>query len=101
MVSLQTDQQGRYVFLHATINRSPILILACYIPPPYSSTIVKEGLAFMSQHPRVPAIWMGDFNMTLSPALDRMGQPDPALDPPTHTRLHRMLTDCLNRHVEI
>lgn len=44
---------------------------------------------------------MGDFNMTLSPALDRMGQPDPALDPPTHTRLHRMLTDCLNRHVEI
>lgn len=93
LVLLQTDQKGRYVFLHATINGSPILILACYVPPPYNSNVVKEGLAFMLQYPAVPAVWMGDFNMILTPALDRLSTLDPTLDPPTHTRLHCMLSD--------
>lgn len=93
LVLLQTDQQGRYVLIHATINGSPILILSCYVPPPYNSLVIKEGLAFMTQYPSIPAVWMGDFNMTLTPALDRMGTLDPPLDPPTHTRLYRILAD--------
>lgn len=69
LILLQTDRQGRYVFVHAAINGSPILILACYVPPPYNST-VKEGLDFMSQYPAVLTVCMGEFNMTLIPALD-------------------------------
>lgn len=40
LISLQLDRQGRYLFLHATLGGSSLLILACYIPPPYSSEVV-------------------------------------------------------------
>lgn len=36
-----------------------------------------EGLSFMLQHPQVPVLWLGDFNNTLNPSLDRL-----------HTSLH-------------
>lgn len=50
-----SDQQGRYLFLHAEIGGSPLLILACYIPLPYRSDVVTEGLAYIAQSPTIPA----------------------------------------------
>lgn len=43
-----------------------MLILAFYIPPPFQFAVLKEDLAFMAQHPTVPAAWIGDFNMVMT-----------------------------------
>lgn len=33
-VSMESDQQGRYLFLFAAIRGIPVLLIAFYIPPP-------------------------------------------------------------------
>lgn len=71
MLSLAHAPPGRYIFIHALVGGTPLLIIASYIPPPYKSYVVAEGLAFIAQHPTIPAVWMGDFNRTMSPYLDR------------------------------
>ena len=72
LCELRTDPEGRYVFLHAKLYGEPFLIMAFYIPPPFSTTVVLEGFTFMSRNPSVQTIWLGDFNTTLCPALDRL-----------------------------
>lgn len=59
LISMVLDQQGRYLFLHALVGGDPLLILASYIPPPYRSDVVAEGLAFIALYPSVPVVWMG------------------------------------------
>lgn len=92
-ITLLSDRQGRYLILHATLQVSQILLLACYVPPPYSSEVVNKGLAFISQYPGVPAVWMGDFNMTMTPALDRLAPSIANTDESQHTRLYGILAD--------
>lgn len=70
-----------------------MLILASYIPPPYRSDVVTEGLAFIAQYPSIPAVWLGDFNHTMTPSLDRPVQDEPSRGEPLHTRLYRTLED--------
>ena len=72
LCELLTDPNGRYVFLHAKLYGEPFLLMAFYIPPPFSTTVVLEGFTFMSRNPSVQVIWLGDFNTTLCPALDRL-----------------------------
>lgn len=58
--NLRSDQQGRYLFLHATVGGLEVLLLAFYIPPPFQFTALKDGLAFMAQYPAyglVTLIW--------------------------------------------
>lgn len=73
--SLRSDRRGRFLLLHATIGGLEVLLLAFYIPPPFQFAALKEGVAFMTQHPTVPAIWMGDFNMVIDPLMDRLHPP--------------------------
>lgn len=61
--TLQLDPQGRSLFLPATIGDLKVLLLAFYIPPPFNFAVLQMGIAFMAQHPTVPAIWAGNFNM--------------------------------------
>lgn len=69
---LLSDQQGRYLFVHARVGRMPILFVTSP-PPPYCSEVVTTGLAFMARHLTVPAVWMGDFNMTMDPPAQTRG----------------------------
>ena len=71
LLLLESDQQGKYVFVHARVGGINMLLIVCYIPPPYSSEVITMGFAFMAKHPTVPAVWMGDFNMTMDPFMDR------------------------------
>lgn len=50
VITIRTDPQGRFIFLHCTLNGSQYLIMAFYIPPPYKSNLVTEGLLYMAQH---------------------------------------------------
>lgn len=70
--SLQSDPQGRSLFLHASISGLGVLLMTFYIPPPFQFPVLQEGVAFMAKHPTVSAIWLGDFNMTINPSLDRL-----------------------------
>lgn len=91
--NLQSDRQGRFLFLHATFGGLEVLILAFYIPPPFQFAALKEGLAFMTQHPAVPAIWIGDFNMVIDPLLDRLRPPNTTSTQPALTRFGRFLLE--------
>lgn len=52
-----------------------------------------EGLAYIAQYPTVPAVWMGDFNMTMNPMLDHPVQPGVQATLPQQTRMCRTLTE--------
>lgn len=84
------NPQGRFIFLHCTLYGMQYLIMAYYIPPPYNSNLVNEGFLYMAQHPTIPAIWLGDFNMILNPAADRLQLSQNAQLPNT-TRFGRTL----------
>lgn len=43
-----------------------------YIPPPFSIEVVKTLASFLSQHPGIPTIIVGDFNNYLDAELDKM-----------------------------
>lgn len=93
LVSLESDQQGRFLFLNALIGGNPLLVLASYIPPPFALEVERKGLAFLARNPSTPAVWMGDFNMVMNPALDRPLQEGSPRSSLQHTRLSRLLTE--------
>lgn len=70
-----------------------VLLLAFYIPPPFQFAALREGVAFMTQHPTVPAIWIGDFNMVVDSYLDRLHPPTASPTQPTLTRFGRFLLE--------
>lgn len=91
--NLQSDPQGRSLFLHVTVGGLEFLLLAFYIPPPFQFAVVQTGLDFMAQYPSVPAIWTGDFNAVIAPHLDRISLANPTL-PTTHvTRFGKFLRE--------
>lgn len=47
----------------------------------------------MTQHPTGPAVWMGDFNMTMNPFLDRPVQTTDIVTETRQTRLSRRLAE--------
>ena len=93
MITLRSDPQGRYIFLHVKINGLELLLLAIYIPPPFQFEVLTDGLAFMSQFPTVPAVWLGDFNNVVDRDLDRLSSTPPGNPSHTHTRFGRLLLD--------
>lgn len=93
MLLLQSDPQGRFLFIHAKINGLEILLLAIYIPPPFQFTVLTEGLAFMSQFPSVPAIWLGDFNNIANRHLYRLSLTAPGDATHAQTRFGKLLLD--------
>lgn len=84
------DPQGRYVFISAKLYGEPFLILAFYVPPPFSITIILEGVSFMARYPTVQAVWMGDFNSTMNDALDRLRPLTLAAMRTNDTKLHKI-----------
>lgn len=93
MKLLELNPQGSYILLLVNISGNPLLILAWYVPPCYTSTILSEGFTFMSRHSPLLAIWLGDFNMVANHSLDRMRQELRAPQPDQVTRLSRLLAD--------
>lgn len=81
------------MFLYDSIDGITMLILAWYVPPPYSSEVITAGLAYMAMYPTVPAVWMGDINMTMNPSLDRPIQQGTRDIGSREPRLSRMLTE--------
>lgn len=41
LLTLRSDPQGRFLFLHAKVNGLELLILAVYIPPPFQFTLPR------------------------------------------------------------
>lgn len=62
-------------------------------PPPYSSEVVAAGLSFMTLHPTVFAVWLGDFNMIMNPFMDCPVQSTSVVGEPRQTRLSCILAD--------
>lgn len=67
--------------------------MAFYIPLQYQFTILQQGVVFMAQHPIVPAIWTGDFNMVINPNLGKLIPNAPVATPPPTTRFGRFLSE--------
>lgn len=90
---LRSDLQGGFLLLHASVGGLEVLLLAFYIPTPFQFAVLKEGVTFMTQHPTVPAILLGDFNMVIDPYLDRLHPPITPPTQPTPTRFGRFLLE--------
>lgn len=93
LIELESDQRGRFLFLNALVGGNPVLVMASYVPPPFTTEVVMKGLAYLAKYPTTPAVWMGDFNMTMNPALDKPDQGGAPSDSPQRTRLSRLLTE--------
>lgn len=92
LCELHTDPQGRFIFISAKLHGEPFLILAVYVPPPFSTSILLEGISFIAKYPTAQTIWMGDFNSTLNEELDRLRPTPPATNPPRDTKLARLFS---------
>lgn len=92
LCELSTDPLGRYVFILAKLYGEPLLIMAFYIPPPFNISIIKEGLSFMARHSTISAVWLGDFNTTLNPTLDRLQLTSPTRNTPNETRFSKLIS---------
>lgn len=91
LLKLQMEPQGRYIFLYAMFGRFEVLILAYYVPSPFQSAVIQDGLTFMAQYPTVPAIWLGDFNMFIDPLIDRLESGAPESRSHGMTRFGRLM----------
>lgn len=91
MLTLRSDPQGKFLFIHCRLNGLEVLILAIYIPPPFQFHVINEGLDFMAQFPTIPALWMGDFNAVLDNHLDRTSLTSPIDNTPSPTRFGKLL----------
>lgn len=77
------DSDGRFICPLCTIYNITIVLIAIYIPPPYSGEIIKKLLSFLDASPSVPSIIIGDFNNYLRPYWDKFhtGSIDPQARP--------------------
>lgn len=69
---VKVDSLGRYICILCTIHSQLLILVAIYIPPPYSGTIFKELLAFLDSSSRTPVLFVGDFNNYLHPYHDKL-----------------------------
>lgn len=65
------DSDGRYVCLVCSVHNTMLILVAVYIPPPYSGEVLRKILTFLDASPRAPVIIIGDFNMYLHPYWDK------------------------------
>lgn len=93
LLTMWSDPQGKFQFIHAMLNGLELLLLAFYIPPPFQFNILTEGLAFMAQFPSVPALWMGDFNAILDTNLDRIASPPSTNHTPSPMRFGKLMNE--------
>lgn len=81
------------MFLKIKLHGEILLLLAFYVPPPFSLAILTAGFGFKALHPSIPVVWLEDFNNVLDPNMDRLCR-STTTPPPAHpTRFARMLTD--------
>lgn len=81
------------MFLYATLFGELILLLAFYVPPPFCSVVLTKGFSFMAHHPTVPVIWLGGFNITLTPSLDKLYTTLPSQPSAQVTQFARLIAD--------
>lgn len=85
--------EGRFVFLKVKLHGEILLLLAFYVPPPFSSAILTAGFGFMALQPSIPVVWLGDFNNVHDPNMDRLCRSTTAPPPAHPTWFARMLSD--------
>lgn len=64
------DPQGRYIFLICTIAGLECIIANIYIPPPFSTGVLKILASFLAHHPHTPVLVVGEFKNFLDAGLD-------------------------------
>ena len=88
---LGENSQGRYTFLSAKVYGEPLLILAFYVPPPFSVSIILEGLSHMAKYPTTQVVWLGDFNTVLNATLDKLHTSQLTAGPARDTRFYELI----------
>lgn len=69
--TVQTDPEGRYLFIQAWIDCPPYVILSLYLPPPASISILHAAAKFAADYPSSRILCMGDFNLLHDTVLDK------------------------------
>lgn len=62
LASMMLDRDSRFIILNCLIFQKHFLIIGVYIPPPNSSTVIREILDYVASYPHIPCVWLGDFN---------------------------------------
>lgn len=83
------DPDGRFICLDCFIHNVPIILVAVYVPPPYSGDVLKRVLAFLDASSTAPSLIVGDFNNYLHPHWDKfhLGTVDPNSRPTSLSRI--------------
>lgn len=96
LLSVTLDRNGTYVLLNCLycISQTPFLLIGVYIPPPYSSNVIKEMLECIASYPHIPCIWLGDFNCPWDKFLDCFNLSLSTLNAPWPSFLQLLLSKC-------
>lgn len=49
------------MFLSVKLHGEMMLLLAFYVPLPFSLAVLTAGFGYMALHPSIPVVWLGDF----------------------------------------
>ena len=71
-LDVKTDPEGRFVFILCSLYGTKCILAGLYIPPPYSSSLLKVLADYVAKYPGVPAMVLGDFNNYLDYTKDKL-----------------------------
>lgn len=91
LLTLRTDPQGRYIFLDAMISGFEFLIITYYAPHFNLQCCTMGSRSWHNIQRSQP--WLGDFNMVVDPALDKLAQGPSSTLPPTVMRFGHMMRE--------
>lgn len=69
---LKLDPDGRYIILHAILDRQENVLVGLYLPPPVSTRLLNQLVAKVVTYSTDNVLIFGDFNMVLDAGMDRL-----------------------------
>lgn len=72
LIDLKTDSEGRFIIMHALVSNAPLVLVGLYLPPPADISVFNTVMQHVLTYGVDDVLFIGDFNMTPSPDLDRL-----------------------------
>lgn len=75
MIDKLIDTEGRYVIILCKIHNLKCILAAIYVPPPFTTEVLRLILTYQLGHPDVPLIILGNLNCYMDPVLNKYPPP--------------------------
>lgn len=72
LLALELDPEGRFVILHAMVDRLELVVVGLYLPPLASTRLLNQLVSKIATYATDNVVILGDFNLAPDPGVDRL-----------------------------